>query len=82
MPTNDATLAAPESGLSDAELQGSLAALVREFARRAEDEKISPFPPGHDITATEAMITVSAILSATGLQLFELGMWQAWSGRS
>jgi hypothetical protein len=28
------------------------------------------------------MITVSAILSATGLQLFELGMWQAWSGRS
>jgi hypothetical protein len=71
-----------QAGLSDAELQRSFAALVREYARRADEEKISPFPPDHEITATEAMITVSAILSATGLQLFELGMWQAWSGRS
>ncbi len=71
-----------ETALSDAELQRSLAALVREYARRAEDDRsFLPFPPGADVTATDAMITVSAILSATGLQLFELGMWQAWSGR-
>ncbi len=83
LPTDTASaLVSPEATLSDAELQRSLAALVREFARRAEGERVSPFPPGHDVTATEAMITVSAILSATGLQLFELGMWQAWSGRS
>ena len=71
-----------DDGLSDAELQRSLAALVREYARRAEEDRdLAPFPPNSDVTATEVMITVSAILSAAGLQLFELGMWQAWSGR-
>jgi hypothetical protein len=72
-----------EAALSDAELQRMLAALVREYARRAdENSALSPFPPGHDVNATEAMITVSAMLAATNLQLFELGMWQSWSGRS
>ena len=74
--------AAPPAALSDAELQRSLAALVREYARRVEEHgKLAPFPPEADVTATEVMITVSAILAAAGLQLFELGMWQAWSGR-
>jgi hypothetical protein len=73
---NDATL-------SDAELQRQFSALLREYARRAdEDRSLSPFPPEHGVTATEAMITVSAILAATNLQLFELGMWQSWAGRS
>jgi hypothetical protein len=27
------------------------------------------------------MVTVTAMLKAVNLQLFELGMWQAWSGR-
>ena len=77
------TDAAPTgAALSDAELQRSLATSVREYARRAEDDRsFSPFPPDAEVTATEVMITVSAILSAAGLQLFELGMWQAWSGR-
>jgi len=72
----------PTEALSDAELQRSLAALVREYASRAEQRRdLSPFPPDAGITATEVMITVSAILAAAGLQLFELGMWQAWAGR-
>ena len=32
-------------------------------------------------TATEVMVTVTAMLKAVNLQVFELGMWQAWSGR-
>jgi hypothetical protein len=72
-----------EAALSDAELQRSLAMLVREYARRAdENREMPPFPPEHGVTATEAMITVSAILAATNLQLFELGMWQSWAGRT
>jgi hypothetical protein len=27
------------------------------------------------------MLAVTAILKAVNVQLFELGMWQAWSGR-
>ena len=31
--------------------------------------------------ATEVMVTVTAMLKAVNLQVFELGMWQAWSGK-
>jgi hypothetical protein len=27
------------------------------------------------------MVTVTAMLKAVNLQVFELGMWQAWSGK-
>ncbi len=33
------------------------------------------------VTATEAMLAVSAIMKAVNVQVFELGMWQSWSGR-
>ena len=36
---------------------------------------------GAQVTATEVMVTVTAMLKAVNLQVFELGMWQAWSGR-
>ena len=32
------------------------------------------------VTGTDAMITCSALLKAVDLQVFELGMWQSWSG--
>ena len=33
------------------------------------------------MTATDAVVTITAILKAVNVQLFELGMWQAWFGR-
>ena len=39
------------------------------------------FPSEQSVTATEVMVTVTAMLKAVNLQVFELGMWQAWSGR-
>ena len=32
------------------------------------------------VTGTDAMIACSALLKAVDLQVFELGMWQSWSG--
>jgi len=32
------------------------------------------------VTGTDAMITCSSLLKAADLQVFELGMWQSWSG--
>ncbi len=32
------------------------------------------------VSGTDAMITCSALLKAVDLQVFELGMWQSWSG--
>ena len=72
----------PDVAIEDDDLRGALAALVRIFGERAaEDRKFLPFPEGHHVTATEGMIAVTAILRALNLQLFELGMWQNWTGR-
>ncbi len=67
--------------LDDADVQALLAAAVRIYAERMEDrdEALAAFPAGAGITATQAMVTITAILKAVNVQLFELGMWQAWS---
>ena len=69
--------------LDESDVQALLAAAVRIYAERAEasDEPLAAFPPDAGITATHAMLAVTAILKAVNVQLFELGMWQAWSGR-
>ena len=69
--------------LQDAELQSLLAAVIREYAVRAEtrNDPLPALPPDSGVTATEAMLAVSAVLKAVNIQVFELGMWQSWSGR-
>ena len=67
---------------SDAEIQTLLALAVRRYAERAEQgDAPAAFAPDARLTATEVMVTVTAMLKAANLQVFELGMWQAWSGR-
>ena len=68
---------------SDAEIQAMLARAVRLYAERAaeSDNALPAFPSDAPMTATEVMVTVTAMLKAVNLQVFELGMWQAWSGR-
>ena len=68
--------------LSNAEIQLMLAKAVRLYAERAaeRDGTLPAFAPDAT-TATEVMVTVTAMLKAVNLQVFELGMWQAWSGR-
>ena len=76
------SLPAEDVALSDAELQRMLAKAVKLYAARVENEGPRPaFAPEDHVTATEVMVTVTAMLKAVNLQLFELGMWQAWSGR-
>ena len=76
-------VASPDERPSDADIQAMLAQAVRLYADRlAEREGALPaFPAGAQVTATEVMVTVSAMLKAVNLQVFELGMWQAWTGR-
>ena len=67
---------------SDAEIQAMLAHAVRLFAERAgeRDGALPAFGP-EDANATEVMVTVTAMMKAVNVQVFELGMWQAWSGK-
>ena len=74
-------MSSPE--LSDGEIQALLARAVRLYAERAatNDAPLPAFPEGAGVTATDAVVTITAMLKAVNVQLFELGMWQAWSGR-
>ncbi len=65
-----------------AEMQAVMAAMLRVYGvRAADDAALSPLPPESGVTQTDAMLAACGILRADNLQLFELGMWQAWSGR-
>ncbi|HZD90844.1 MAG TPA: hypothetical protein VE224_12130 [Pseudolabrys sp.] len=77
------TAARPEQRPSDADIQANLVQAVRLYAERAAEREdgFAAFPTGAAITATDVMVTVSAMLKAVNLQVFELGMWQAWSGK-
>lgn len=76
------TIARATGRPSDAEIQSILANAVRLYAERAaERDGVLPAFASDAVTATEAMVTVTAMLKAVNLQVFELGMWQAWSGR-
>jgi mannose/cellobiose epimerase-like protein (N-acyl-D-glucosamine 2-epimerase family) len=72
-----------EVAANDADVQAMLAKAVRLYAEHAaqHEQPLPAFPADAQITATEAMLAVSAILKAVNVQVFELGMWQAWSGR-
>jgi len=71
-----------EARISDAEIQDMLAKAVRLYAERAEErDGALPAFSAEQATATEVMVTVTAMLKAVNLQVFELGMWQAWAGR-
>ena len=76
------TIARAAERPSDAEIQNMLANAVRLYAERsAERDGDLPAFPADAVTATDVMVTVTAMLKAVNLQVFELGMWQAWSGR-
>jgi hypothetical protein len=62
-------------------LQKLIAAACRVYAARLEaGEQFMPIPK-NSISATDVMVTASGLLKAADLAVFELGMWQSWTGR-
>ena len=62
-------------------LQKLIAAACRVYTARVEaGEPIMPVPR-NSISATDVMVTASGLLKAADLAVFELGMWQSWTGR-
>jgi hypothetical protein len=63
-------------------IQALMAAACRSYA--AQVEAGGNFPPlaaGSRVTSTDVMTTASGLLKAANLAVFELGMWQSWTGR-
>jgi hypothetical protein len=79
----DRALAEGRADLLTAEaIQALMAAACRSYS--AQIEAGSNFPPlaeGSRVTSTDVMVTASGLLKSANLAVFELGMWQSWTGR-
>jgi hypothetical protein len=68
--------------LSTDALQALMAAVCKTYAAQIEaGEQLLPLSQRGGATATDVMITASGLLKAANLAVFELGMWQSWTGR-
>jgi hypothetical protein len=68
--------------LSTEALQALMAAVCKVYGARVEaGEQLLPLPERGGATATDVMVTASGLLKAANLAVFELGMWQSWTGR-
>ena len=75
-----AALADPDR-VPDAALRSLIANVVRLYAVKAEAGMRTPLPAdGGGVTITDAMLTITDLLHALNVQLFELSMWQAMTG--
>ena len=62
-------------------IQEGLTAMVRLYSGKFQlGERWEPFSEGDMVPATAAMIMCTTMLKAVNVEVFELGMWQSWSG--
>jgi phage I-like protein len=63
-------------------LQALMAAICKAYAAQIEaGNPIAALAQRTTVTPTEVMVTASGLLRAANLAVFELGMWQSWTGR-
>jgi phage I-like protein len=68
--------------LSPQALQALMAAACKAFAAQVEaGNPVAALAQRTTVTPTEVMVTASGLLRAANLAVFELGMWQSWTGR-
>src|SRR4051794_1037600 len=68
--------------LSPEAFQALMAALCKSYGAQLEGgANFLPVANQTSVSPTEVMTTTSALLKATNLAVFELGMWQSWTGR-
>jgi hypothetical protein len=63
-------------------LQALMAAACKTYAAQIEaGNPMAALAQRSTVTPTEVMVTASGLLRAANLAVFELGMWQSWTGR-
>jgi hypothetical protein len=68
--------------LSPKAMQSLMGSLCRLYAAQVEaGAKHTPIAEGQVVSPTGVMVTASGLLRAANLAVFELGMWQSWTGR-
>ncbi len=68
--------------LSEAAVQALMAAACRSYSAQIESGgSYLPLSDRSRVTSTDVMVSASGLLKAANLAVFELGMWQSWTGR-
>jgi hypothetical protein len=63
-------------------LQELMAALCKTYSAQIEAGRdVLPLRGRTSVSSTDIMTTASGLLKAANLAVFELGMWQSWTGR-
>jgi hypothetical protein len=63
-------------------IQALMAAACRSYSAQIEASGHFPLLAARSrVTSTDVMVTASGLLKAANLAVFELGMWQSWTGR-
>jgi hypothetical protein len=62
-------------GVSDAELEQVMTAAVRLYAAKAEGDTPPAVVAPERVTPTDIVVTVSALIRAVGLNLWDVSMW-------
>jgi hypothetical protein len=65
--------------IDEAKIAELLTTAVRLYAARVDQAGAFAAVARGSITATEALVTASALLRAVNIAPFELGLWEAWS---
>lgn len=62
-------------------LQQLIAAVAKAYsAKREAGEQFHPVSRAGRLTPTDIMVMANGLLRSGNLQIFELGMWQSWTG--
>ncbi len=68
--------------LSPDAIQALMAVACRSYAAQVEaGMTFAPLGERSRVTSTDVMVTASGLLRSANLAVFELGMWQSWTGR-
>jgi hypothetical protein len=71
-----------DDAISMEAMQTLMGALCRVYSAQVENgAKFTPIAEGQVVSPTGVMVTASGLLRAANLAVFELGMWQSWTGR-
>jgi len=71
-----------DDAISEEAIQALMGTLCRVYSAQIENgAKYTPIAEGQIVSPTGVMVTASGLLRAANLAVFELGMWQSWTGR-
>jgi hypothetical protein len=71
-----------DQALSEEAMQTLMNVLCRVYSAQVESgARYTPISEGQVVSPTAVMVTASGLLRAANLAVFELGMWQSWTGR-